>query len=286
MTFAGLPPTMAGANIMPRYELLRSHHNKVAMEALRWLYFPEEARAFDTKIFGTMEEALSSIPSATYPLIIKSAEGAGSTGVVKVDDLVAAQGAIRKMSRDRFSLIPLIREKAKRWLKKDWTPRSLHREKFIVQNLIEGLQGDCKILNFFGHFYVLYRKNRPNDFRASGGGLFSQDIPDDIPFDDLLTYAERISERIDAPTLSLDIGFDGKAFHLVEFQALHFGTLTAELSDGYWRRDLHGAWIKTEERCDIESVYARAIAEYIRRDSATVGDAIAENAHFSRMADE
>ena len=104
---------LAGANIMPRYELLRSHHNKVAMEALRWLYFPEEARAFDTKIFGTMEEALSSIPSATYPLIIKSAEGAGSTGVVKVDDLVAAQGAIRKMSRDRFSLIPLIREKAK-----------------------------------------------------------------------------------------------------------------------------------------------------------------------------
>jgi hypothetical protein len=264
--------SLAGANVMPRYELLRAHHNKVAMEALRWIYFPDEAKAFDTGLFGTMEEALSSLSAANRPLIVKSAEGAGATGVVKADNLAEARTAIRKMSRDRFSLVPLLREKAKRLLKKDWTSRSLHRQKFIVQNLVEGLQGDCKILNFFGHFYVLYRRNRPNDFRASGSGLFSHEIPADIPIADLLAYAEAASSRIDAPTLSLDVGYDGKNFHLIEFQALHFGTLTAELSTGYWRRDEQGGWSNIDDRCVIEDVYARAVADYVRHKMAAGHD--------------
>lgn len=260
---------LAGANMMPRYELLRSHHNKVAMEALRWLYFPDEAKSLDTKLFGTMEEGLSSLSAAAPPLIVKSSEGAGATGVVKADNLAEARAAIREMSRDPFSFLPFLREQAKRLLKKDWTPRSLHRQKFITQNLINGLQGDCKILNFFGRFYVLYRHNRPDDFRASGSGLFSHDIPADIPLHDLLSYAETASNRIDAPTLSLDIGYDGTDFHLIEFQAVHFGTLTAELSVGYWQRDAQGNWSNVDDSCVIEDAYARAVADYVGHKLAT-----------------
>lgn len=256
---------LTGANIMPRYELLRAHHNKVAMEALRWLYFPNEAKTLDTKLFGTQEEALALLQSLELPLIVKSAEGAGSTGVVKADNLTQVRAAIGKISKDHFSLMSVIREMAKRLVKRDWSLRSLHREKFVIQNMVNGLQGDCKILNFFGHFYVLYRQNRPDDFRASGSGLFSHDIPSEIPMSDLLTYAEAVSGKIDAPTLSLDVGYDGQNFYLIEFQALHFGTLTAELSSGFWRRNKQGDWSKVADRCVIENVYARAVADYVYR---------------------
>jgi len=51
----------------------------------------------------------------------------------------------------------------------------LHRSKFIVQEFIPDLSNDWKVLVFWDKYYVLRRKNRPNDFRASGSGLFSFD---------------------------------------------------------------------------------------------------------------
>ncbi|MFC3501706.1 hypothetical protein ACFOOK_12145 [Micromonospora krabiensis] len=80
----------------------------------------------------------------------------------------------------------------------------------------------------------------------------------------MFDYAAQTADTIGTPLVSRDIGFDGAEFHLVEFQCLHFGTVTAEESTHYHVCD-SGEWRRIEERCDIEAVFAEAIAHYLAR---------------------
>ena len=92
----------------------------------------------------------------------------------------------------------------------------------IVQPFIPGLHGDYKVLIFGRKYYTLYRKNRENDFRASGSGFFY-----DVPLEEhegLLNFARKITREIDFPIFGMDIAFDGKDYHLLEFQVIHLGT--------------------------------------------------------------
>jgi hypothetical protein len=73
------------------------------------------------------------------------------------------------------------------------------------------------------------------------------------------------SECIGTPLCSLDIGFDGAVFHLIEFQCLNFGPLTAEKSRHY-HKYINGRWDKVVEQCDLEYVFCEAIADYLLHD--------------------
>lgn len=252
-----------GATVLPGYHLLRAHHNKTMMEGLRYTYFPDEAAALGTKIFGAFEDINQTFDGPTvYPKIIKSAAGAGSVSVALATDRDDLLTKLRNLSRSALSLHEVLRERGKRMLRKGWQPRSLHRDKFIVQNMIRGLEGDFKVLVFGDRYYVLSRKNRPGDFRASGSGLFSYDIPAGVNLSDLLDFASACFGKINAPTLSIDVAFDGVKFWTVEFQALHFGTLTAEKSPHYHVK-AGDVWKTIAEDCVIEAVYVEAIAKHI-----------------------
>lgn len=254
---------LAGAVVLPRYPLLRAHHNKSAMEGIRAALFPQQSRAFETRIFGTLEEAESTDLGDKWPKVVKASFGAGSTTVGLARNRAEFQSLARRYSASHLPWNEIVREHAKRLLRREWHPRSLHRNKFIVQNMIPNLQGDFKILCFGKKFYTLYRKNRPGDFRASGSGIFSEEIPEAVNSSALLDYAEDVYKTLDCPIASLDIAFDGDSFHLIEFQALHFGTLTAERSTGYFIRQ--GAdWVRESGTTNIEHVYCEAIDRYLR----------------------
>jgi hypothetical protein len=252
-----------GATILPRYELLRAHHNKTMMEGLRYSYFPDEAAALGTKIFGAFDDIKdASVIKGEFPKVIKAAEGAGSVSVALAANPAELLSKLRRLSRGAPPYKEVLREIGKRLLRKGWQPRSLRREKFIVQNMIPNLKGDFKVLVFGDRFYVLSRKNRPDDFRASGSGLFSYEIPAEVDLSALLDFSRKCFETIGAPTLSIDVAFDGTKFWTVEFQAVHFGTLTAEKSPHYHIRNA-GTWKTVAEDCVIEAVYVEAIAKYI-----------------------
>jgi hypothetical protein len=130
----------------------------------------------------------------------------------------------------------------------------------VVQDYIPNLKEDYKILVFGSRYYVLTRKVRPNDFRASGSGLLSFDPA----CDELLSYAEGVFRTLGEPFVSLDVANSGKEMHLIEYQVLNFGPYALVNSPGYYERcALNGDWQFFEGKACIESEFARAIHQHI-----------------------
>jgi hypothetical protein len=105
----------------------------------------------------------------------------------------------------------------------------------------------------------LYRGVRDNDFRASGSGKF--EFRKELP-EGMLDFAYSIKEYFNVPNISLDIGFDGEKFHLIEFQFLYFGTKTLEKSQFYFER-IKDQWIVKDEKSCLEEVYVKSVINYI-----------------------
>jgi hypothetical protein len=251
-----------GAIIIPDFIFLRAHHNKSFMEMLRYTLIPEQADLLKTRVFGTLEELISAdLPEQKY--IIKSAYGAGSKFVKKANNKAELIKVATKISRD-FDLKDIASEYRRRVLWKGYYNRSLNRNKFIIQNFFDGLGGDFKVLKYGERFYTLYRQNRLNDFRASGGGRLNFNLPVDVNEKELLDFARKMSDKIGAPLCSLDIAWDGIRFILLEFQCLCFGPYAAEKSE-YCNIYKNGEWMKVYENRCLEEVLCDAIIDYIRR---------------------
>lgn len=255
-----------GAKTLPAYMFLRAHHNKAMMELLRYHFFPASAKKMETQIFGTFEELLITNRNnqTQWPKVIKSAYGAGSGLVDQAFNESELVKLAKRYSRSPNQLYKSIKEAVKSKIQPRYVQRSMHRNKYVVQEMIPRLNGDFKVLCMGKRFYCLYRENRKNDFRASGSGLFTWDIYKYIDESALLNYASQIYISFKTPIASLDIAFDGNEFHLIEFQTLHFGTLTAENSKYYYTKT-HEMWDKVEEICNIEAVFADAIDLHIRK---------------------
>lgn len=252
-----------GAQLIPDFPYLRAHHNKCFMELLRKQLLSEESKVVDTHVYGTYEEfQKDTLAEGKY--VIKDAYGAGGSGVKLANNLIELNKLAKKYSRNK-SVQVLVRELRRRILwGKDYHRASIHNKKFIVQRFIEGLSGDYKVLRYGEKFYSLYRKNRDNDFRASGGGKLTFDLPEGVLENDLLSFAKRISDAIGTPLCSMDIAWDGKQFVLIEFQCLCFGPYTAEYSDHY-SEFVSGEWKHYQEKCDLEQILADAVTGYIMK---------------------
>ena len=79
---------------------------------------------------------------------------------------------------------------------------SYHRKKFIIQSFVPDLKDDWKVLVYNEKYYVLNRKIRKNDFRASGSNIF--DFEKDPP-EGLLEFSKNLYEEFDVPYASFDI---------------------------------------------------------------------------------
>ncbi len=124
--------------------------------------------------------------------------------------------------------------------KKPFTPISNHREKFISQNFIENLDGDYKVLVYGNKYYILYRKNRKNDFRASGGGnlVFIKK-----PKKRILDFAEKIKNNFNSLIIALDVVDNDSDLFLIEFMFIPFCNYALEKSDYYFKKESNN-WIK------------------------------------------
>ena len=130
----------------------------------------------------------------------------------------------------------------------------------VIQQFVEGLKNDYKILIYSDKYYVLRRENRKNDFRASGSGLLS--YPRSLP-DGMLDFAKKIFEYFDVPYISLDVAYDGNSFYLIEFQFLMFGTYTLEKSKYYFIK-IDDEWRKIEGISEIEKVFVQSVCHYVK----------------------
>lgn len=249
----------SGITVVPRFSCLRAHNNKVAMELLRERSDFEPIKTIRSRFFGTVEELIKAIDELEFPAVIKSAAGAMSRGVAKAETPEELLKAAKRISRTLYfrhdikELLRLIK------YRNSYVRESFHRNKFIVQNLIPGLVNDWKVLVYNNRCYALYRGNRDNDFRASGSGkfVFKKELPDGM-----LDFAITIKQHFDVPNISLDIGYDGRRFHLFEFQFVYFGTTTLEKADFYFEKQ-KGRWICIDEYSSLEEVYVNSIIDYL-----------------------
>lgn len=250
----------SGFMVIPSFSFLKAHNNKVSMELLRDRSKLDSIKTIKSYTYGTIEELKDSMKQITsYPVIVKSAAGAMSRGVTKANNAHELLKKATRISRS-FSIKHDIKDQLRKLrYRSRYTRVSLCRSKFIVQNFIKHLDNDWKVLVYGHTSYILYRQNRKNDFRASGSGnfVFRKDIPDGI-----LDFAYSIKEYFNVPHISLDIGFDGRQFHLIEFQFLYFGTTTLEKSSFFFERQFD-KWIISEKKSDLEETYVKSIVDYL-----------------------
>jgi hypothetical protein len=250
---------LQGGVLIPEFQYFRAHHNKVFMEILRDISGDPQMQHPRARSFGTLEDFRRW--RGDYPKVMKKAEGAGSTGVRLAKTPREAMRIARQFSASA-GLLDLLRELGRRWVRRNagYVPNSLHRKSFIVQEFVPGLASDFKVLVYWDRYYVLERKNRRGDFRASGSGLFS--FPEAPPLA-LLGFARRVFDHAQVPVISLDIAVADGTPMLLECQFVTFGPYTIEKSAWYFQRVGNG-WEKTAGRSVPEVEYVRSVVSFVR----------------------
>jgi glutathione synthase/RimK-type ligase-like ATP-grasp enzyme len=257
---------MQGGQLVPPFHCFRAHHNKVFMEILRAVSGDPRILRPRARTWGTLEDFRSA--TIDCPLVVKQFWGAASTGVTLVR---SRKEAVRAAARTSWSagIVDALKEHVKRWLrrKKGYVPSSLHRRKFVTQEFLPDLQGDFKVLVYWDRYYVVYRKNRPGDFRASGSGLFSWP---EMPPAGLLDFARHVFNHFRVPMISLDVGMTAEGPVLIEFQCVSFGPIAMERSEWYFQQQ-QGEWVRTPARSVPETEFVRSVCCYLEEERTKAG---------------
>lgn len=257
--------SLKGAIVLPEYKFAKAHHNKVFMEILRDMSPVKSIKNIHAQNFGALEEFRNSFDQSLCDnsWVIKSASGASSIGVRLSCNRDELYRSINKLSYIKEPLNRRYREFIRKIKYKDYQKTSTNRRKFIVQNFVEGLSNDWKVLVFGNKYYIVERPTRKNDFRASGSGKSryhfgkSANIPDGI-FD----FAAQIYNSFNVPMISLDIAQKDGEFYLLEMQFVAFGNSGHYYSKEYFYKD--GKVWKTKDNAQtIEEVYVESIVKYL-----------------------
>ena len=262
-----------GAVVLPCYEYLKAHHNKVFMELLRARFKDNSLKTVKSRCFGSWEDALNFQPG--FPVVIKQASSSGAAGVFLARNgndyrkYVKRAGRIITSRNAADLFINFVKIVVKKFIKFLYSSKSGYVEydttpisnPLIVQKFIDGLNGDFKVLVFDRKFYTLFRKNRKNDFRASGSGRFYDVLQEEQ--EGLLDFARRITVEIDFPIIGMDIGFDGKLYHLLEFQMIHLGPTTLQRST-FWHEYHEGKWVRFDGESNLEEEFSRSIYNFLK----------------------
>jgi glutathione synthase/RimK-type ligase-like ATP-grasp enzyme len=259
---------LKGAKVIPSHNYLIAHDNKVFMEILRDISILPELKSITSRHFGTYEEFNRQKDHFTEDrYVIKATEGAMSRGV--------------ELSKDRDDLIDKVKllsstkdlkldtkDKLRHLKHSGYIEESRHRKKFIIQNFIPNLRNDWKIVIFGDVYYIIYRGTKENDFRASGSGklLMNDEL---ILQDGIFDFAKKVFDSFNTPTLSLDVMFDGKEFHVVEFQFLYFGTGAHCDSDSYFKL-IDNRWERVFDKLEVEEVYVNSIVNFLEKNNYSI----------------
>jgi glutathione synthase/RimK-type ligase-like ATP-grasp enzyme len=263
-----------GAILLPGFEHLKAHHDKCFMEILRLEFKDPALKSLRSWCFGSVEEALAGMPGP-FPLVLKQSAGSGSEGVYLARNATEYRKYAQMISHVAMGAdgCAVAREGLKQAIRKALSPvvkkfKKLEppvREPVVVQEFVPDLAGDYKVVVFGGKYYILYRQNRENDFRASGGGkLFV--VPEEQR-EGLLEFARKAVQEIDFPLLGLDIAFDSTRYHLLEFQALHLGPYTLQAAE-FWHEYIDGKWVQFDGKSDLEVEFCRSLSEHIEAPSS------------------
>lgn len=265
----------AGAILIPGFDFFRAHHNKVYMELYKTVFLNGCEDGIKTQVFSSynMLKKYLECNLFPFPVVVKTASGAGSSGVGLANNKKELCRMAKKYSyrkyRDHYANLyrtPFM-QMIKNLYRKLGNKRTVFYKpmqgKFIVQSFVSNLCNDFKVLVFGEKYYILKRLNRAGDFRASGSGKFL--FPDNIEeIKSILDYARKVYLKMNVPYVSLDVADDGKQQYLIEYQCVNFGPYTLERSEWYFIHSEAG-WVKKDTTSELEREYADALMYYWKR---------------------
>ncbi len=232
----------AGVKLFPAFEHMLAHEDK-AFQALRLQR--TDIPAPSAYVFGDKWNAYKFLEAAAYPLVAKSVSGFGARGVRLINSRREGFEFVDENMEHRAL------EKGRPFLKKVWHrafPPSPQLGLVVFQEFLPHLEGDWKVLIWGDHACGVYRKNRDNDFRASGSGKIEfVDIPIAV-----LDFASSVLARLNLPWASLDIAFTAGQCFLIEYQAVHFGLTAVDKGEFFYVRDSRGIWQKRQGQIETE----------------------------------
>ncbi|MGI1804681.1 hypothetical protein ACRPK8_03005 [Exiguobacterium sp. TDN 0502] len=250
--------------LIPSYEMFKAHENKGFQELLKK---QKNIKSLDFKYFSVLEDVLSDNLNIEYPAILKTVNGSSSRGVYKVQNKMELINTVKKNSQET------IKSKALFYLKKnfiskitakyndDYFKESKNIKRFVLQEFAEGNNEDWKVLIFDSKYFVLNRKAKKGDFKASGSGIRNFNDPSE----ELLSYAKYIFDKLDVPFISMDIVVTNEGFELIEFQATHFGLYTIMKSSSYFTLE-NNIWTKINSTSDASIEYVNSIINYYKKE--------------------
>lgn len=260
-----------GSNfLIPSFELLKCHENKGFQEL-----YKEKIGFFSLKALYFTEIKDIAPNTIKYPVVIKAVTGSNAKRVFLAHNEDDLSRIVKKFESIPFKdKIDLFRRKYLRPKKKfkeypeftnrgdylDYREYVKRQKNFILQEFIPDLEHDFRVLVLFDKYYVTMRRNRDDDFRASGAKKFNFNFEVDPR---LLDYAKQLYEKFDTPFLSIDLGFYKDNIYLFEFQALHYGVNVLIKSSGYYAHQ-DNQWKFIQSESQIEKEHAEALVRYIR----------------------
>jgi glutathione synthase/RimK-type ligase-like ATP-grasp enzyme len=205
-----------------------------------------------TRVYWSRQQAEQFCDTATYPFVLKLATGYQASNVRLVRNRDDAQYYIEKMfgpgavslaygPASPFRLL-LRRLRAASETLRGRNPNGstaqveLQHGYFFVQEFLPGNDFDVRVTITGDRAFVFRRFNRPNDFRASGSGLF--DWNPDAVGEDAVRLGYRVARRLGSQTLTVDILRRGGEPVIIEL-GVAYASWCVRDCPGHWA--LHGS---------------------------------------------
>lgn len=254
--------TELGIRCFPNWRTLSYYDNKRSQSYFFKLHNVPTPNTF---VSYCPDECESFLRQCTYPIVSKTAGGSGSRGVKLIKDSRSARAEVRRVfSR---SVAQRTAERiGRRYPQRMDTPTGyVYWQEFIPDN-----ERDCRV-TILGRKYgfVLYRRNRPGDFRASGSGLLEYEGP---VGEREVAFLIELCRKNEFDSMAFDLLFRSGEF-LVSEMSYTFPIAFLDEVPGYYEYQEDGACVLRNNVVNAQSLYMGYVAEWIgRRQTSSMAD--------------
>ncbi len=210
-------------------------------------------------VFYEKKEALEWVKKADFPKVFKLRGGAGSTNVKLIRSKREAVKMVNKAFGKGFAAYDKwndLKEQYLRYKQGKLTlinamkslrrvfvstrfARTVGRQKGYIyfQEFIPNNDSDIRVITIGGKAFAIKRMTRPNDFRASGGGVikFEKELIDE----QCVKIAFDTSEKLKANCVAYDFVFDQNGYPLIVEINYGFAHEPYRNCPGYWDKNLN-----------------------------------------------
>jgi len=244
-----------GGILIPEYIHFRAHENKFIQELVK---ADLKIKCPHSWLITSLEEGLEKIKDINFPVVGKLSSGFGSSSVSLIrtekEGKIYLEKNLSSVVKKRKNII-----KYRKQIEYTKGKHPLKVGKLILQEYIDGIENDWKILVFGNRLFFLKRYFRKNDFRASGSGNFDNS---QHPDNDILEFALSIRKKLKTPWVSLDILKKGNDIYLIEYQCVHFGLYTVMKSTEHFEY-INGKFELVKGTPDEDMLFAEELYNYI-----------------------